>query len=80
MQTNVLLRFGFHINFVLQVAITVASPGLRRLKGVIKNTVLFASVVTDTQLLIASHKAVPLNIRLFPNMTRLPFQGNTGKN
>ena len=80
MQTNVFLRFGFHINSVLQVAITVASPSLRRLKGVIKNTVLFASVVTDTQLLIASHKAVPLNIRLFPHMTRLPFQGNAGKN
>ena len=54
MQTNALLRFGFQINSVLRVAITVASPGLRRLKDVIKNTVLFVSVVTDTQLIIAS--------------------------
>ena len=33
---------------------------LRRLKGVIKDTILFASVVTETQLLITSHKAVLL--------------------
>lgn len=53
---------------------------LRRLQGVIKNTVLFTSVVTDTQLFITSYKAVPLEYPpVSKYMTRLMFQGNTFK-
>lgn len=53
---------------------------LRRLQGVIKNTVLFTSVVTDSQLFITSYKAVPLEYPpVSKYMTRLMFQGNTFK-